>query len=216
MPERSWTPRCRSAHTMKGADAQTPPRRLAHPRLAIAAALVCSLLASCLFLLGADTATPSTAHALPHNYHDILSTCASLHAVPSIGKSFAQRAESDRYVRGTEVTWIRNASIWTGSRDGVVHGDVLLGRGLIKFVGSLNAQRVRGMGFDTDKLKIINAKGAWITPGIVDLHSHMGVDSAPSLRGTRHSRSANVAPKHVQVATTRTHCTGSRSRGESI
>ncbi|KZV84970.1 hypothetical protein EXIGLDRAFT_623616 [Exidia glandulosa HHB12029] len=166
---------------MKGFDSAPAPRRALGSNILLLAALAtCS---AWLYLLGADSSTPATSHALPQNYQHILSTCASLHATPSIASSFHDRTESDRYVRGSEATWIRNASIWTGSRDGVVHGDVLLGRGLIKFVGSFNAQQVRDMGFELDKLKIVNANGAWVTPGIVDLHSHMGVDAAPSLRG---------------------------------
>lgn len=33
------------------------------------------------------------------------------------------------------------------------------------------------------RLDVIDAKGAWVTPGIVDIHSHLGDSSSPELQG---------------------------------
>jgi imidazolonepropionase-like amidohydrolase len=33
------------------------------------------------------------------------------------------------------------------------------------------------------KLVVVDARNAWVTPGIVDIHSHMGVASSPGLNG---------------------------------
>lgn len=176
---------------MKG-DSATAPRQATRSRLqVIIPLLACTLLASYVYMLSLNPiAIPgATSHAVPHDFQDILSTCGSLRETPSVAKDFARRTESDRWVPGSDATWIRNASIWTGSRAGVVHGDILLGRGVIKFVGKLTEGRVRNLGVDFDKLKVVNANGAWVTPGIVDLHSHIGVDSAPALNGASDTNS---------------------------
>jgi predicted amidohydrolase len=61
-----------------------------------------------------------------------------------------------------------------------VHGDILLDRGLVVGVGELSEEDYEGF----EKLSVVDAKGRWVTPGLVDLHSHIGVDSAPHLNGT--------------------------------
>ncbi|EEB89268.1 hypothetical protein MPER_12651, partial [Moniliophthora perniciosa FA553] len=79
---------------------------------------------------------------------------------------------------------IRNATIWTGEvAEGleIVFGDVLFDKGVIRAVGPklLTPQNA----------DVIEANGAWVTAGIVDLHSHIGVGSAPSLRGAADTNS---------------------------
>jgi imidazolonepropionase-like amidohydrolase len=46
------------------------------------------------------------------------------------------------------------------------------------------------------KLDVYDAKGAWVTPGIVDMHSHLGVYSSPALRGASdgNSRHGPILP----------------------
>ena len=39
-----------------------------------------------------------------------------------------------------------------------------------------------GEDIDTSDANVIDAQGKWVTPGIIDIHSHMGVYPAPSLR----------------------------------
>ncbi|KAJ7636946.1 hypothetical protein FB45DRAFT_1139042 [Roridomyces roridus] len=116
--------------------------------------------------------------ALPINAESIVSRCKALHLTPGPPDNFRARTKSDRFVQGTKPTLIRNASIWTGQDDGneVVHGDILLDGGLIKQVGSVNASGYAN-------LVVLDAAGAWVTPGIVDLHSHHGVASTPVLTG---------------------------------
>lgn len=76
---------------------------------------------------------------------------------------------------------IRDAKIWTGHRDGkdIVHGDVLLDRGLIVGVGKIPKEDYEGL----KGLRVVDARGRWVTPGLVDLHSHIAVDSSPRLSG---------------------------------
>ncbi|KAF7364300.1 Composite domain of metallo-dependent hydrolase [Mycena sanguinolenta] len=94
----------------------------------------------------------------------------------------ATRTESgsDRFVPGTRPTLIKNAKILTGARNGteVVFGDVLLDKGVILTVGYIP----EALKVDRD-LEIIDADGKWVSPGLVDAHSHLGVDSAPELDG---------------------------------
>jgi imidazolonepropionase-like amidohydrolase len=90
---------------------------------------------------------------------------------------------------------IRNATIWTGRVDGeeVVKGDLLLDRGLIKAIGHVRRSDLSVYG---DKLKEYDAQGSWVTPGVVDMHSHLGVYSAPALSGASdgNSRHGPILP----------------------
>lgn len=60
--------------------------------------------------------------------------------------------------------------IWTGLNNGTktVHGDILLDKGLIMGVGHF------GTASYGNDLTVIDARGRWVTPGIVDIHSHLG------------------------------------------
>jgi len=94
---------------------------------------------------------------------------------------------SDRHVPGTPPTLIRNAKIWTGTGNGtdVVFGDILLDNGLIFGVGRIPPLLLNPFeGFGGDKrILVVDVGGKWVTPGLVDLHSHIGVMSAPGLNG---------------------------------
>jgi hypothetical protein len=101
---------------------------------------------------------------------------------PSFDPASRLDGQSDRYVPGTRPVLIRNAKIWTGRKEGkeTVHGDILLDRGLVIGVGKLSEVDYEGL----EKPTVVDAKGRWVTPGLVDLHSHIAVDSAPHLNGT--------------------------------
>jgi hypothetical protein len=43
-----------------------------------------------------------------------------------------------------------------------------------------------------NKAQIVDAHGRWLTPGLVDIHSHLGVNSAPSLSGAFDGNSHNA------------------------
>ncbi|KAJ7144300.1 hypothetical protein C8R44DRAFT_657766 [Mycena epipterygia] len=100
---------------------------------------------------------------------------------------------SDRFVPGTRATLIRNAKILTGARNGteVVYGDVLLDKGVVIAVGYIPAHIVL-----PDDLDVIDAGGKWVSPGLVDAHSHLGVSAAPDLAGARdgNSHKAPILP----------------------
>jgi imidazolonepropionase-like amidohydrolase len=77
--------------------------------------------------------------------------------------------------------------IWTGARNGteIVYGDVLLDRGLVVAVGYIPPSLLDGVRqlSGTTEIRVEDLGGAWVTPGLVDLHSHLGVLSAPYLSG---------------------------------
>jgi hypothetical protein len=117
----------------------------------------------------------STTPAIPAQ---CLAFRASLEPTPDFIASRAAHG-SDRFVEGTSPVLIRNAKILTGARNGteVVFGDVLLDKGVILGVGYIPRALLR------PNLQVIDAEGKWISPGIVDSHSHLGVYSAPALEG---------------------------------
>lgn len=113
--------------------------------------------------------------------------------------NFASRRESNRFEPGTPPTFIRNVRIWTGENDGneVIDGDVLVDKGIIRSVGRIPMSMLNDVQSEWNgSVNSIDAGGAWLTPGLVDLHSHIGVGSAPSLRGASdtNSRKAPILP----------------------
>ncbi|EPS99813.1 hypothetical protein FOMPIDRAFT_1060582 [Fomitopsis schrenkii] len=119
---------------------------------------------------------------LPPHATAALSRCRSLSLSPGPSDDFRRRRVSDRYVPGTRPYLLRNARIWTGAENGteVIHADILLDKGIIKSIGHLGHAQLKGY---MEYAVTVDLHGAWVTPGIVDLHSHLGVDSAPHLRG---------------------------------
>ena len=68
---------------------------------------------------------------------------------------------------------ITDANILTGQGDSILDASILIDQNKIVAVGK-----------DLDSLDatVVDAEGKWVTPGIIDIHSHMGVYPAPSLR----------------------------------
>ncbi|KAF9053390.1 hypothetical protein BJ165DRAFT_1447326 [Panaeolus papilionaceus] len=89
---------------------------------------------------------------------------------------------SDRFVPGSTPVLLRNGKIWTGGRNGteIIEGDVLLDKGVVQALGYIPQGLLRDAGTN---LKVVDVQGKWITPGLVDLHSHIGVYSSPALEG---------------------------------
>ncbi|PPQ72507.1 hypothetical protein CVT24_004823 [Panaeolus cyanescens] len=89
---------------------------------------------------------------------------------------------SDRFVPGSAPVLLRNGKIWTGGRNGteIVQGDVFMDKGVVQALGFIPETLLQQAG---GKLKVVDLEGKWVTPGLVDLHSHIGVYSAPALEG---------------------------------
>ena len=79
---------------------------------------------------------------VPYDAKEILAKCRALHLKPGPPADFYSRTQSDRYQQGTGAVLVRNATIWSGVLDGtqIIHGDVLLDKGIIKHVGALPAE----------------------------------------------------------------------------
>ncbi len=68
---------------------------------------------------------------------------------------------------------IKNARVLIGNGEELENGSVLMAEGVIQAVGEkLRAPR--------DAIEI-DAKGKWVTPGIIDTHSHLGVYPSPGV-----------------------------------
>ena len=73
----------------------------------------------------------------------------------------------------SQTTVIRNATILTAAGPLIERGSILLQNGKIAAVGqTVNAP--------ADAV-VIDATGKWVTPGIIDTHSHLGVYAAPGI-----------------------------------
>ncbi|KAF5393062.1 hypothetical protein D9757_001113 [Collybiopsis confluens] len=168
---------------------QIPVRRRNREHPFLRAALALGLLVACGYagIFTIFQPNKNTLVKVPVNAQHILHKCASLNVVPGPPSNFHSREESDRYVAGTKATLIKNATIWTGNVDGleVVLGDLLLDKGIIKAVGRVSTEELSAY----QELTIILAHGAWVSPGIVDLHSHLGDSASPFLQGASDTNS---------------------------
>lgn len=72
----------------------------------------------------------------------------------------------------SEPTVIRNATILTGDGKRLDNADLYFDEGRIVWVGSGEA---------ADSSRVIDAEGRWVTPGIIDVHSHLGVYPSPDV-----------------------------------
>jgi len=92
---------------------------------------------------------------------EILMRCAALKARPGPLSNFLERKVSDRFEEGTPATIIRNATIWTGEKNGteIIYGDLLLDKGIVQAVGQVPRTPVH-------EAHTIDARGAWVTPGL--------------------------------------------------
>ncbi|KAG1727960.1 uncharacterized protein EDB91DRAFT_1315483 [Suillus paluster] len=80
-------------------------------------------------------------------------------------------------------------------------------RGLIKAIGDIPLSLIQQLELKNMNLEVVNAHGAWVTPGIVDLHSHIGIGSAPELDGASNTNSfkAPILPWLCSIDGLNTH-----------
>jgi imidazolonepropionase-like amidohydrolase len=70
---------------------------------------------------------------------------------------------------------IQGATVLTGTGERLEGTDVLISSGRIQAVG-------KGLTAPPD-VRIVDAHGKWVTPGIIDIHSHLGVYASPAVKG---------------------------------
>ncbi|KAF8135494.1 composite domain of metallo-dependent hydrolase [Boletus edulis] len=124
---------------------------------------------------------------LPFHAEETLQNCGMLHVKPGPPPDFVRRTQSDRFVDGTSATLLKNASVWTGSplQYEIRGADIMLDKGIIKFLGHASEDVLANYG----DFLTVDVGGSWVTPGIVDMHSHLGVDSVPELSGASDTNS---------------------------
>jgi len=84
-----------------------------------------------------------------------------------------------------ESTLLSGATVLTGAGERLDDADVLFSDGKIVAVGN---------GLAADGATVVDASGKWITPGVIDVHSHLGVYPSP---GTRSHSDGNEATAPV-------------------
>jgi len=87
---------------------------------------------------------------------------------------------------------IVNATLLTGTGQRIDGGSLLMERGRISQVGEV------GKPIRADDAEVIDAEGRWVTPGLIDVHSHLGVYPSPGV--SAHSDGNEMtAPVTAQV-----------------
>ncbi|KAF9366937.1 hypothetical protein BGX34_000058 [Mortierella sp. NVP85] len=161
-------------------DSQKNP--LLEKRNIIIAAAVVALLALSAYVLGASgELSHSKVHfenagISPEHFAQGLAKCK---AIGKEGKHRYPAAESrtinPRFVNGTAAILFTNGTIFDGVSE-AFQGDLLVDNGLIVRIGG-EIEAPEGA-------TVVDLRGHIITPGIVDMHSHLGVDSWPELDAT--------------------------------
>ena len=145
----------------------------------------------------------TTVHGLSINrLEEDLATCNRLRAKP-VAPIELQRENNARFINGHKPTLIINASVWSGEpamgKDSRLESsytwvttDVFLERGLIRRV----QKDLRLKNDLPADIIIYNALGRPLTSGIIDMHSHAGVHSLPTLHGSEDvsELSTNISP----------------------
>ena len=80
--------------------------------------------------------------------------------------------DSTYVARSGPATLIRNATVLDGTGRRIDAADVLMRDGRIVAVGN---------GLDATGAMVVDAGGRWVTPGLIDVHSHLGVYPSPSV-----------------------------------
>jgi imidazolonepropionase-like amidohydrolase len=99
-------------------------------------------------------------------------------ATPARGPAPKQTAEAAPYPSTykplpSQPVLIRNATVLTAAGDRIEGGSVLMRDGRIAAVGA-NVEVPAGV-------TVVDGTGKWVTPGIIDAHSHLGVYPAPGV-----------------------------------
>ena len=89
----------------------------------------------------------------------------------------------------SERTLIKSVNLYDGLGNEYSNFDVLFDDGIIKEIGK---------DIVDNNATIIDARGKWLTPGLIDIHSHMGVYPAPSVRTSSDGNEA-TSPNTAEV-----------------
>ena len=92
----------------------------------------------------------------------------------------------------SEPTLIVNATILTGTGDRIDGGSLLLADGRVQEI------RTEPGGSPAPDVRVIDAAGRWITPGLIDVHSHLGSGPSPGIPAHSDTNEA-TAPVTAEV-----------------
>ena len=114
---------------------------------------------------------------------------AALLLLPALAPAAQQPFASTYRPVASGPVLIRNATVLTGSGARLEGADVLMRDGRIAGVG---------VSLDAGDATVVDGTGKWVTPGIIDVHSHLGVYPSPNTES--HSDGNEVtAPVTAQV-----------------
>ncbi|KAJ8118697.1 hypothetical protein OPT61_g384 [Boeremia exigua] len=130
-----------------------------------------------------------------------LNVCSSLRQRPV--EPSAQREHSKRWVKSAKPALIRNATVWTGEPAegtsehdaragkgwGWIVSDVFTDKGLI--ISVKPSIKLDDLPRDTE---VFDARGRQLTAGIVDMHSHAGLESVGNLQSDDNEMSTDITP----------------------
>jgi imidazolonepropionase-like amidohydrolase len=77
-------------------------------------------------------------------------------------------------------TLVRNVTIYDGEGGRIEHGSVLFENGKITSLGGAMADNMADSAIPANA-NVIDGTGKWVTPGIIDVHSHLGDGASPSV-----------------------------------
>jgi len=111
----------------------------------------------------------------------------SLHQSSGKDKQVADQFPNDQFPSTykpypSKPTLIRNATVLTATNQEIDGGDVLMQGGKIVSVG-------KNLAAPADAV-VIDGRGKFVTPGIIDIHSHLGVYPSPSNEATQDGNEA--------------------------
>ena len=86
-------------------------------------------------------------------------------------------------------TLLTGATVLTGTGERLENADVLISDGKIQAVGE---------GLSADGATVVDASGRWVTPGVIDVHSHLGVYASPGTESHFDGNEA-TAPNTAEV-----------------
>ena len=127
----------------------------------------------------------------------LLAGCAAEAPPPALAaKPAVQRIDGDpypsTYVRYPGVpTLIRGATLYDGEGGRIDHASRLIADGVVEAVGGPEIAAPPGA-------KIIDATGLWVTPGVIDVHSHLGDYPSPGVEANSDGNEA-TNPVHPDV-----------------
>jgi imidazolonepropionase-like amidohydrolase len=181
---------------------QTWIRRRRKPRFTrLLLVALSAYLAFGVYKIATNTAKPQNTLSIDR-LRDDHTTCATLRQAP-VDVSRESRDVNKRWVNGTKPLLIRNATIWTGEpKAGTSEEDARLGKGydwitsdifvdygLIQSIApSISPNHL------PENTEIFDARGRQLTAGIVDMHSHAGLDSLGNLQSDSNELSSDITP----------------------